>query len=170
MADALYEIPLAQFINKPPVSEEVVSRYYEDRAPEWLVSLRTAIAGSAARESLPSAVPGYLLFRVADRLETIVVIHEASGEIAAAVTHWDFHVWPGHRGRGLGVDILDQAFREGIKTLENTRYHALSRAGLGCRRAVHRRQVERAVAEGVEVSAEVLEDYPELRPAPITMP
>lgn len=162
MPDALHTVTLSDFVNMWPAPEDVVARYYDHRAPIWAKSLGVVLARRRGAD-LPCPVDGYRMTRVRDRgTDTIVAVQVSSGAIAGAVTHYEFHVWPEHRGRGLGVELLDQAFVTGIKTRLNTSGHGLSPGALACRRAVHRRFVERALGRGLEVPDQVLEDYPDL--------
>lgn len=169
--DALHLVPLRIFVAKPPVDDATVARYFDHFAPGWSERIGIWRRRGLDRE-LPSPVPGYSL-RVKGRTmrsACAYFVENATGSVGGAIDHFNFYVWPVHRGKGLGIELLDLAFRTGIKTMEVTEGHALSAGGLACRRAVHRRFVERALQEGLDVPGQVLEDYPDLWQPVISTP
>lgn len=95
-----------------------------------------------------------------DRGSGLLTVHDEGGFVVGGIFHKSILVLPGHRGLGLGAEILIRAFDTGVMHPETMNEdNLLTAAGRANRRAAHRIAVARAVWAGVEVAPDVLADY-----------
>jgi hypothetical protein len=97
-------------------------------------------------------------------LEEFLVAFDPAGNIAGGVCRKQLLVFPDYRGRGLGSEILIQAFETGVMHPATMNIgNKLTTAGRANRRAAHRIAIERAMEMGITVRGDVLNDYPDLQ-------
>ena len=111
----------------------------------------------------PSGVEGFSIAHSGKGMTwgCILVWEDATDLPVAGQRQGTPYVRPEYRGRGLAAQVQLRAFDTGLKTVDDGVF--FSAGGLAARRAAHRLAVERAVKQGVEVSEEVLADYPHLQ-------
>jgi GNAT superfamily N-acetyltransferase len=103
-------------------------------------------------------VPGYSM--ISQRGKLLLTAFDEAGKIGGGIVHKMLLVLPGHRGKGLGSEILIRAFETGVMhpTMMN-KNNRLTTAGRANRMSAHRIAVERAVRNGIDVSPNILEPY-----------
>ena len=168
----LHTIPLKEFLNMPPVPQEVVDKHF-GKQREWLID-KMRFYRHYADPAQPIGDTGYAIQCTPGpdnlkeaRYSCVIITHLASGDVVGGCTNMDFFIDPQHRGKGLGAVALLRALDEGVKSPLNSG-HALSPNGKRARTSAHRLAVTRALEEGIEVPENVLKDYPEFfrTPAP----
>mgnify|MGYP001174108536 CR=1 FL=1 len=161
----VHEIPLERFLAFPSITQATVDRWFVIHAEDF--QDRQAYHMELATPCDEPSIEGYELrssAHVYGREGMIIAIDLASGKFAGSICETEFYLDPGHRGRGLGAEMLLKAFATGIKDPLGRFgvFHLLSPDGLRCRHSAHRKAVQRSLEAGLYVPEEVLVDYPAL--------
>lgn len=114
----------------------------------------------------PSNIEGFSIAHLGDWWGNglIAIWDDKTNKIIAGQADGIPYVSPVYRGKYLGREIQLKAFETGLKTIHDGSF--FSPGGLACRKSAHRFAVQRAVEQGLDVSAEVLKDYPEFTISP----
>jgi GNAT superfamily N-acetyltransferase len=156
----LHELTLSELLDVPDAPERMSLDWARSVADGWR-ELDRMVARYALRDAaVPSGVPGYSIACHAGA-RFIAVFDDATGRAVGGLFEGNLYVEPAHQRRGLATRVTTLAFETGLKRIGHK--VCLSTGGRATRRAAHRIAVARAVADGIEVKAEVLADYPELR-------
>lgn len=159
----MHELTLAELL-APGGGEPFVYGAEEARGYAFVFRICRAAVREAEDRLRPLAAPcgvdGYLIAAEGpDWTDGVVAVYEAAtGRCVGGQGRGVPVVDEGHHGRGLGAEIQWFAWESGIGKPSGN----FSPAGLASRRQAHRIAVERALAAGAEVRAEVLADYPDL--------
>lgn len=159
----LHEVPLDRLLDHPAAPESA-SRLFEESVSDGWKALQQAVQdlGPERREC---PVEGYLLAGPAgNRPHAIAVFDANSGLPVGGYVGGNLWIAPQHRGRGLGSELMIEAFATGAAKPDQAR--TLSAHGRMARRSAHRKAVERALAAGIDVRPEILADIPEREVAP----
>ncbi|MCS4089231.1 hypothetical protein [Rhizobium sp. BK176] len=166
--DALMASPSLPASQEPFLAAAVADERLYDNA--WPKNPLKAMLNFARKRDMlskatPGPVDGYLMATAVNGAgdAMVAVFDAATGELAGGVEGKNIIVRDGHQKRGIGTEMVIKAFEIGLwhpETMNESNY--LSVAGRQLRRSAHRTAIIRALVAGLDVSAGVLEDYPDL--------
>lgn len=159
----LHAIPLARLVDRPIWGADGRKNLADTLLPSKLEGLQADV--SRERQCVPSNLDGsgysLILFPPEGFEPAMLAASDEAGRYVACIgVLCGLAVQPAHRGHGIARELMIAAFALGVRRADDE--FALSPGGRAALASAHRHAVHRAIEAGLDVTDEILADYPDL--------